>query len=301
MYVRHALNWGLPQPLINFAPSSEGTGGGEDDGADDFIGDEDFESGDEDLNEDEDLEFEDSDGEGDDEPQLDANGNPIRKKKKLSRDKGDFLSQFWGADEKDEDEDDPDADAGDSKEAREALTAKVAAAINAIDLAEDFIPDDFDPNDSKQLRGVLKKALQRGASATLQAAFIPMQAALTQQAVRLRQEMKAMLGEGISNNSVQSQLTRRVPASANPENRQVVKLVMKQAKERFPGDARKQTLSAIKALAGLGITSASASKNRPNGAVREKSSGSVLDAFAPMPKRGNQADSRAQGRMRRGG
>lgn len=293
--MRHALmNPGF-MPVINYAPPGESGGGGDDDFD---LGDEniDDEDEDEDIDESEELEFETPD---DEDEELDEEGNPKKspKKKKLSRDKGDFLSQFWGSE--DEDENEEEEDAGDSEEARAALTTKVKGIIDGISLPEDFLPEDFDPSDSKQLRGVLAKALQHGARVSLQAAFVPMQAALTQQLVRIRQEMKAQVGEGINSNSVRAQLSRRVPASTNPEHKQVVKLVLNQAKQRFPGDSRKQTISAIKALAGLGITKASASKNRPSGSTREKTSTSVLDSFAPMPKR-SAGTSRAESRLRRG-
>lgn len=260
----------LTQPF--YAPPREGAqgGDGEDDGGDDSGQLNILEGGDN---------LEDMLGEGDEGNQ---DGDEI------NDDGEDFLTQFYKkqkGEEDDDDGEDEDEDAGDSPEAQEALANGIKAGVNGLTIPESAIPDDFDPSDRKQLVGLLTTIQKDTVQQTMKIMWDPIAAALKQTHVRMRQEWKAGIGDGVTGSQRDQLLAQMIPNHADPGVSDVVNTLMGRAKKRFPKDVRSQVLSTKKAMQALGIKikapgspSGSGPQNR-----RKTSSSSVLDNFAKLP------------------
>ena len=252
----------------NYAPPGEGEGG-EDDGLDESDQLNMLEGGDLDIS---DMLGEDGENQDDDE---------------INDDGEDFLTQFYkkGKDEKDDDSEDEEEDAGDSPEAQQALAEGIKAGVNGLSIPEAAIPDDFDPSDRKQLVGLLTTIQKDTVQQTMKIMWDPIAAALKQTHVRMRQEWKAGIGDGVTGSQRDQLLAQMIPNHADPGVSDVVNTLMARAKKRFPKDVRSQVLSTKKALTALGvkIKPAGSSKGGQQNRRGKTSTGSVLDNFARLP------------------
>lgn len=261
------------QPL--WAPPGERGGGNapqeEGDEGDDFI------EGDDDSSSDPLLENHDGDFEDDSDEDPEIRGS----KKK------DFLTNLFKTDDEEDDApgEEDDEDAGDSEEAQNALIEDMKKGLAAIQIPEDAIPDDFNPQDPKQLRDVLGGIQRSTAQAVIRIMWKPVEAAMKQTHVRMRQEMRAMTRDGIGENSLRERLNEAIPIAADPAYRQVVKTVVDQTKKKYPGDNAMIVKQTKRALQAMGINTSGSSDsggNRNRGNGRQNSS-AVLDNFARLP------------------
>jgi len=206
----------------------------------------------------------------------------------IKDDGGDFLAQFYkkGKDEKDDENDEEDEDAGDSPEAQQALATEIKNGIAALSIPESAIPDDFDPSNRKQLVALLATVQKDTVQQTMRIMWNPIAAALKQTHVRMRQEWKAGIGDGVTGSQRSQLLDQLIPNHGDPGVSDVVATLMARAKKRFPDSVRNQVLSTRKAMQSLGMkvgkSSASSGKGQQNRGSRGRT-GNILDNFAKLP------------------
>lgn len=207
----------------------------------------------------------------------------------INNDGGNFLAQLYkrGKDEKDDEEDEGDEDAGDSPEAQEALANEIKSGIGNLSIPESAIPEDFDPTNRKQLRDLLVTVQKDTVQQTMRIMWNPIAAALKQTHVRMRQEWKAGIGEGVTGSQRQQLLDQLIPNHGDPGVSDVVATLMTRAKKRLPGNVRAQVQATRKAMIGLGMkvgkSSQTSTGNKQNRGGRGSSSKSILDNFARLP------------------
>lgn len=204
----------------------------------------------------------------------------------INDDGPDFLAQFYkkGKDEKDDEDEDEEEDAGDSPEAQAALAEGIKNGIASLSIPEAAIPDDFDPSNRKQLTELLTTIQRDTAQQTMRIMWDPIAAALKQTHVRMRQEWKAGIGDGVTGSQRDQLLAQMIPNHADPGVSDVVNTLMARAKKRFPKDVRSQVVATKKALMAIGVKVKPAGSGKPGQQNRRKSgSSSVLDNFAKLP------------------
>lgn len=184
---------------------------------------------------------------------------------------------------------------------QEQLQQEIQAAVRAMSIPEDVIPEDFDPTDSRQLRGVLGAVQQRTALATMGIVFKPVQAAMAQMQQHFAAEMDRKIKEATEGIQGQGQLEQIVPELTDPKLGPIIKNLDRVYKEKG-----KKPLERAKLIRRMLDTTGLASKNRGggngggsnrsnqnrssrdsqpgNGAVR--TGAAALDFFAPMPQTG---------------
>jgi hypothetical protein len=205
----------------------------------------------------------------------------------INDDGEDFLTQFYkkGKDEEDDESGDDEEDAGDSPEAQAAIAEGIKAGINGLMIPESAIPDDFDASDRKQLVGLLTTIQKDTVQQTMKIMWDPIAAALKQTHVRMRQEWKAGIGDGVKGSQREQLLSQMIPNHASPGVSDVVNTLMARAKKRFPDDVRSQVLSTKKAMLSLGmkISAPASGGNKKANQRRRGGTGSILDNFAKLP------------------
>jgi hypothetical protein len=275
---------GFPQPV--FAPPGEGAGGGEES----FLNDDDFDfdgpSGDDELD---DVDPFAQAGATSDEDDSEEDG--------INVDPEDILGQLFG-----EPESKTPANTGGNnppgpgnqqqtqgdnpQEIQRALAEQLNQGIGALNIAEDVIPEDFNPADPKQLREVLKKTQQATARAAINLMFVPVQAAIGQAVKQMRLEMQQSASSATGKQAATQMLEQHVPAYRSPKLRPLVNMIFDQSQKRFPGDLRAQVAATRKGLKAMGVSSGSSasrgSSRTPSGA--SKTGG--LDLYAPVRNAG---------------
>lgn len=207
----------------------------------------------------------------------------------IKDDGGNFLAQFYkrGKEEKDEESDDDDEDAGDSPEAQQVLANNIKAGITSLTIPESAIPEDFDPSNRKQLVALLTTIQKDTVQQTMRIMWDPISAALKQTHVRMRQEWKAGIGDGVTGSQRQQLLDQLIPNNSDPGVSDVVATLMGRAKKKFPDSVRNQVLSTRKAMQALGMkigkSAAHGNQGRQNRGSRGGSSKNILDNFARLP------------------
>jgi len=205
----------------------------------------------------------------------------------INDDGEDFLTQFYKPQKGEEadDGDEEEEDAGDSPEAQQALAEGIKAGVNGLSIPDAAIPDDFDPTDRKQLVALLTTIQKDTVQQTMKIMWDPIAAALKQTHVRMRQEWKTGIGDGVKGSQRDQLLAQHIPNHTDPGVKDVVNTLMARAKKRFPDSVQNQVLSTKKALTALGVKIKPAGSSSKGGQQNRRSSGSknVLDMFAKLP------------------
>lgn len=245
----------------------------------------DFED-DQDL-EDDDLEDEDDDSDGDDDE--DEDEDPFA-----------LLDQI----EDDDDDDDDSDNATDMGKVQKDLQTDMMNAIKGMSIPEEVIPDDFDPSDSKQLRGVLNDVQQRTALNTLSLVFKPVQVALTQMQTNMGKEIGRRIREATDSLGGQSVLAQEVPEISDPKLGPMIRTMdaAYKAKGKKPLERAKMIRKVLDTtgLKGKGNKSKNQSRSRRQQSTHGNSGflegSAALDIFAPMPKQTRSGRSRSRRR-----
>jgi hypothetical protein len=224
-----------------------------------------------------------------------------------------YIDKLFEPDEEDDDDNSgngDDLDAGDSPEAQAKLAKDLKDAIGALTIPETAIPDGFDPTDSKQMRDLLGTVQKSTVQETMKIMWQPIAAAMQQTIVRLRQEIKAEVNDGVGSNSLNQMLNKAIPAYAtSPGLRAMADTVIARAKIKYRGDNTKIVAATRKALIGAGVPIQGKGKGKPgaggntNGRGRTAASktNDVLDMFAKLPTRVQaQPNARLANRMQSG-
>lgn len=150
--------------------------------------------------------------------------------------------------------------------------------------AEDLIPEDFNPNDPRALRGILGAVQQQTAQATLQMMLIPMREAMSTLSEELKADFSKQLQNHGSQSTAQQTLARIVP-EVNGEHSGMVKTLYGQAMKKKDATPEKAARAVRQALDALGIKGSGNQEGNPSdpsqGASRRSGSG-ALDMYAPL-------------------
>lgn len=159
---------------------------------------------------------------------------------------------------------------------QEDVTNEILASIEGFSLPEDIIPDDFNPNDPKQLRAVMADSARHGMQAAISTMFKPIEIAMRRNERIMNQRIQDAVKGGISQDKTQDTLEKFVPAVKDPAMRATVENLFTQArkKEKDPAKAAQMVARGMKAM-GMnpqGRTTPAASRGNP------------LDSYAPLPR-----------------
>lgn len=184
------------------------------------------------------------------------------------------------------DDDDPEslktpADILDAKTMGEQLEA----GFQGIRLPSDFLPEDFNPADRKQMSGLFQKAIELGARHALNLSFKPVENALKMHAHRTKVDLSTRIKDSSNLSSEEKFLEREIPAYLNPTVSQLVKGAFTQGKTRFPNDRAKAAAFAKKGLAAMGVDvndSGVPNQGGRGGSGGVKTGKDALDMFAPV-------------------
>jgi len=198
------------------------------------------------------------DDDDEDKEELDDDGNPIPPKPQLGADGKPLPTQ----------------------EEKVALT--VQNMLKKMTIAEDAIPENFDPSDPKQLRDVLAKTQQTAAIQTMQIIMEPVKVAMQTMASEIRSEIQNAVKGLRSGSKAEEILESLVPEVNDPQLAGMVKNIFKQSQNKYkkPAEAAQATR---KALDAMGITRKGQSASDPSGEGL-RSGNAALDLFAPLPK-----------------
>lgn len=211
----------------------------------------------------------------------DAGSGKKRKKKHESIDDDD--------DESADDDDDEEESAGGGKKKKGSLESQLAAEIQTMiagmTIAEDDIPEGFDPNDPKQLRSVLGKIQQKTAVATMQMTFKPMEAAIRRLSDELRGEIRNSISNSQGSQQARQILETIVPEAKKEELTGLVDNLFTQAskKEKNPTKAAQLVRKALDAM-NLGDRGSGRQRDSDPSGAAFKSGKDALDLFAPLPQ-----------------
>jgi len=267
-------SWGV---VLRAPGGGAGAGGGAGDGQQE----------EEDQFDEDDLNLEDDDDQG---PLLEGQEDGLDDDDEINLDDDGILDALYPKKKKEEEEnldDDDLEDAGDSPEAQKAIADAVRAAIDGISTPEDLIPEDFDPSDRKQLRELLAKNQRQTVENTMRIMWQPIGAALQQTIVRMRQEIRANVKDGVGGSQLNQLLDRHIPIHTDRRFRGVVQEIVKTAKSRFGDNHVKVVAATKKALTAMGVsvtgkrTSGGGAPSR-GGSPRDRTN-QVLDMFAQLP------------------
>lgn len=208
-----------------------------------------------------------------------------------------LLNSLFADEPEDEDEDEDDLDsngktnrgqnrqvdqqggADDNKQAQ-TMAAEIQNMLKGVKLSDDAIPEDFNPSDPQQLRGVMDKAIQQGAMAGMQLTFKPMQAAMKQLATDLQSQMRSMFEEYGGKQGNEKTLARIVPEVEDSEMAPMVNGLFKQAMTKKGATAETAAQAVRKVLDGFGMKRDKKSDDPFSGGF--KVGNDALDAFAPL-------------------
>lgn len=203
--------------------------------------------------------------------------------------KGFDLNAFWNEEEKVEKKDPPsdDQNPSDKPDPRQAeAAAKVKEMIEGISVAEDMIPENFDPTDPKQFRDVLGSVLQNQAGTVLQAVFHPLQQALQQQQENLVAYINEAIRENHGDSTARTLLESEIDIAGDPKFKPVVDFVFNQAKERAKGNHKDAVDRTKRALTAMGIEFKPAKRTGSDefgNRSTSRSGDAALNLFAPLP------------------
>lgn len=162
------------------------------------------------------------------------------------------------------------------------LAEQMEAAITGFAFDEDLIPENFNPNDSRQLRDVLTNAMQLGIRQSLAVMFNPVQATMNQMSRNLRTEMQTLVDSSNSSRDQNTELSRAIPAWNDPAQRAVIQPLFEQARRVHGTDLKASVKATRDAMVALGMNPAGRKTSGPRQAIQ--SNNDVLNDFAPLPQ-----------------
>lgn len=216
-------------------------------------------------------------GESDDDDEI--NVDPAEALRKL------FTVPKSGDEEEEDDEDDDSDEILTEEQVSEILTE----GLKKVTVPADFIPENFDPSDPKQMRELLNKTLQLGAKHSLNLMFRPVENAMKAHAKAVKQDVRTRLKDASGQNTETTLLDRELPAHNNPVNRDVVNAMWKQAKTQHPKDSMKAIKMVRASLKAMNIDPDDAGRTRKKsgeGGGELLTGADALDRMAPLPKKG---------------
>jgi len=213
-----------------------------------------------------------------------------------------FMSDLFPAG--DDDDDDEPAETPEEIAAAETQMAKdLKDGLAGLTLAEDIIPEDFDPTDPKQMRELLNKVQINAATNAIKLMFSPVQQTLNRMGGQMRREMRQTSRSGHDAVNERVSLEESFPGIKNPVIAPVIKTIYEAAKRKHPTDRKAAFAATRKGLLAVGIDGSDAgkagrSRGGESGNNGLRTGASALDGLGlrlPQPARSN-AGSRMRGK-----
>lgn len=210
-----------------------------------------------------------------------------------------FMSDLFPAG--DEDEDEEPAETPEEIAAAETQMAKdLKDGLANLTLAEDLIPEDFDPTDPKQMRDLLNKVQINAATNAIKLMFAPVQQTLNRMGGQMRREMRQTSRNGLDGQNERVALEESFPAIKNPVLSPVIKTIYEAAKRKHPTDRKAAFAATRKGLLAVGVDGSDLGKGarQRNDGNGLRTGASALDGLGlrlPQPARSN-AGSRMRGK-----
>lgn len=211
---------------------------------------------------------------------------------KITDDPESFMSDLFPAG--DEDDDDEEEETPEQIAAAESQMAEdLKNGLSKLTLAEDLIPDDFDPNDPKQMRELLNKVQINAATNAIKLMFAPVQQTLNRMGGQMRREMRQTSRSGHDAVNERMALEESFPGIKNPVIAPVIKTIYEAAKKKHPTDRKAALAATRKGLAAVGVDGSDAGKagsrqRDSEGGDGFRTGASALDGLGlrlPQPKR----------------
>ena len=208
-----------------------------------------------------------------------------------SDDLSDMLSAFASDDSDDEDDSGGEGDEEDDDDLEEAstrLNKELSAMITNYRIPDNAIPDDFDPNDRKQLADLLNNTSRSAITHAMAVTIRPVQAAMQRMETALVKQMDLKLASTTSNLKDSSVFNDIVPEAEMPKYRLLVEGLDKQLKEGKKSMTVRERADAVRrVLNRMGIKEGAKKQNqRRNGGSESgiRTGKAALDSlFGPLP------------------
>ncbi len=198
----------------------------------------------------------------------------------ITRDTGDILAKMF-APAKPKPGEEQQQQQQDTGPTSQQLADRMESLITGFTLGEDLIPDDFNPNDRRQMREVLANAQQAGIRTALQTMFEPVQATLNQMQRQMEAKFEERLNNSHSQNAETALMRELIPASSDAAVNAVLQPILAQAKKLHGNDIQAAVKATKKAMIGLGMNPSGRQLKGPKGVNQNKD---VFTGFAELPR-----------------
>lgn len=204
-----------------------------------------------------------------------------------------FMSDLFPA-EDDDDEDEPAETPEEIAAAETEMAENLKRGLAGLTLAEDLIPDDFDPTDRNQMRTLLNQVQINAATNAIKLMFAPVQQTLNRMGGQMRREMRQTSRGGLDAQNERVALEESFPGIKNPVISPVISMAYKAAKVKHPTDRKAAFAAVRKSLQALGIDGSDAGKGNKGPRGERMGDGGLktgpdaLEGFGlrlPQPKR----------------
>lgn len=166
--------------------------------------------------------------------------------------------------------------------AGQALATRIGEALNSFKFSEDIIPENFDPNDSRQLRELLAKTSRHSMLQTITIMMDPLKQMMEKNSRLMRKEMGSMMSQSSREADSKAILKAHVPEIDDPSLRPVVQGLFQTAMSKNKGNPEAAAKQIRKALDAMGLKTERTARSDPSGAGF-RSGRSALDFMSPLP------------------
>lgn len=178
------------------------------------------------------------------------------------------LKDFWNTG----DDDNSSAETPEQRSERlraeeQEMAAELQSGLESFAFSDDLIPEDFNPADPQQLRGVLASAVRQGAAMTMKLMFKPVNKAISVHNQNLRDYVERHTQSNDQNNRFESLLSRQIPAVNDPLSGPLIKQLAETQRKRYPNDPQAAIRAVVKGMKSMGmpIQNSRGSRNLPPG------------------------------------
>lgn len=104
----------------------------------------------------------------------------------------------------------------DTTEEAQAMMRELTQGISSADIPDDMIPDNFNPNNPQEFRGLLKKMLQHTLNVAIPLTLKPVQSAFKNQSKAFESTLAARLSAAGKQSSTAAQMSQQFPLLEHP-------------------------------------------------------------------------------------